>query len=214
LDFNVEWRNMTGGILSGSRRTAVLAAVLVLAAITAASLARFALGPAGAAAQCPYDNLWMEVVVSDRELRVFDGGALVETHPVAVGQPGHETPRGDYEFTLVTWNPDWIPPDSEWAEGREPKDPGEDGNPMGRAKILWNPPYYTVHGTEAEESLGRAASHGSVRASNPVVMALSELVMECGAAPRDPAWYADVRASPRDMREVTIPEPIPFTVRD
>jgi lipoprotein-anchoring transpeptidase ErfK/SrfK len=169
--------------------------------------------PAPNASTCPYVDLRFEVVVEERRLYLFDGGREVASHPVSVGKPGHETPRGEYEITLVTWNPDWIPPDSEWAEGREPKDPGEESNPMGRAKILWNAPYYTIHGTEAEHSLGEAQSHGSVRVSNPVVKELAELVMECGGAPRGEAWYEEVRASPTDMREVEIPDPIPLAVR-
>lgn len=194
------------------RRRSVLLVTAFLAAtgVVAASLIQ----GARQAADCPYADLRMEVVVSDRTLDVYDGDRAVASHPVAVGQPGHETPRGSYEMTVVTWNPDWIPPDSDWAEGRERKAPGEAGNPMGRAKILWSAPYYTVHGTEAEHSLGEAASHGSIRVSNPVVMALAELVMECGGAARPGAWYRDVKASPSDMREVPIPDPIPFAVRD
>jgi len=167
-----------------------------------------------AGGDCPYSNLWMEVVRSDRELHVYDGDQRLDTHPVAVGQPDHETPRGEYELTMVTWNPDWIPPDSEWAADAEPKEPGEEGNPMGRAKILWNPPYYTVHGTEEEHSLGEAASHGSIRVSNPVVRELGELVMKCGGASRGAAWYRETWESPTDMREVPIPDPIPFIVRE
>jgi lipoprotein-anchoring transpeptidase ErfK/SrfK len=170
--------------------------------------------PAPNASDCPYDDLRFEVVVGERRLYLFDGDREVESHPVSVGKPGHETPRGEFEITLVTWNPDWIPPDSEWAEGRDPKEPGEEGNPMGRAKILWKAPYYTIHGTEAEHSLGEAQSHGSVRVSNPVVKELAELVMECGGAARSDAWYEEVRASPTDMREVEIHEPIPLEVRD
>lgn len=187
--------------------TTLATALVAAACVPPSALAH---GPAGPA--CPYDDLRMEVVVSERMLYVHDGDEVIRTHQVAVGQPGHETPPGDYELTLVTWNPDWIPPDSDWAADREPKDPGEEGNPMGRAKILWNPPYYTVHGTEAEHSLGEAASHGSIRVSNPVVKELAELVMECGGASRSQQWYDEVRASPADMREVAIPEPIPFLV--
>lgn len=190
------------------------------AALTAAACASpgaATTGPAGtphaaAGPECPYDVLSMEVVRSERRLYVYDGDEEVRSHPVAVGQPGHETPTGEYALTLVTWNPDWIPPDSEWAADREPKAPGEEGNPMGRVKILWHAPYYTVHGTEAEHSLGEAASHGSIRVSNPVVMELAEVVMECGGASRSAAWYQEVRASPMDMREVEIPDPVPFVV--
>jgi hypothetical protein len=63
-------------------------------------------------------------------------------------------------------------------------DPGVAGIDNLRMEVVWHPPYYTVHGTEAEQSLGEAASHGSIR------------------------------ASPTDMREVEIPDPIPFTVSE
>lgn len=198
----------------GSAVAGALVGGLLLGAVAAGTDEPATAATAGAGADCPYSALWLEVVLSDRRLHVFDGDDRIDTHPVAVGQPGHETPTGEFEFTMVTWNPDWIPPDSEWAEDAEPKDPGEEGNPMGRAKILWNPPYYTVHGTNDEPSLGQAESHGSIRVSNPTVRELGELVMECGGAPRSTAWYQDTWDSPTDKREVGLSDPIPLVVRD
>src|SRR5690606_20600861 len=40
-------------------------------------------------------NLRLEIDVSERELRVYEDGELVETHPVAVGSAEYPTPTGD-----------------------------------------------------------------------------------------------------------------------
>jgi lipoprotein-anchoring transpeptidase ErfK/SrfK len=164
-------------------------------------------------AERPAGELRIEVSRAERELYVIVNGEVVETHPVAVGQPEWPTPTGEWGIHVIDWNPDWTPPDSEWAEGREYKAPGEPGNPMGRARLAFNPPY-TIHGTEAMESLGTAASHGSIRVANDVAIRLGKMIMEYGGAPRDEVWVERVLEDPTTMRSVSIPEPVPIRVRD
>ena len=60
---------------------------------------------------------------------------------------------------------------------------------MGRVKIFFAEPDYYIHGTEAEESLGTAASHGCLRMSNDDVIELARLVMEHGGEARSPNWF-------------------------
>ena len=107
----------------------------------------------------------------------------MRTLPVAVGQEGHETPTGEWGIHQVDWNPDWTPPDSDWSADSEYKAPGEEGNPMGRARLIFRAPY-SIHGTDAMDSLGQAASHGSVRVSNEEIFGLARLVQEHGGVER------------------------------
>jgi murein L,D-transpeptidase YcbB/YkuD len=153
------------------------------------------------------------ISLSERELYEYVDGERVSRYPVAIGQPGHPTPTGAWTIDQVDWNPDWTPPDSEWAEGRRYKEPGEEGNPMGRVRIIFHRPY-TIHGTEALESLGTAASHGSVRISNPDGIEVARRVMEFGGAERSEAWIEETLADPTTMREVAVPDPIPIEIRD
>lgn len=189
--------------------------VLVILALVAACAPRAVQGTEAARtlAAVAGDEMEIEVSRSERRLYVYVDGERVATHPVAVGQPGHETPRGEWGIHQIDWNPDWTPPDSDWAAGREPKEPGEPGNPMGRARLMFNPPY-TIHGTEALESLGQPASHGSIRVANDVAIELGKMIMAFGGADRDAEWVDQVLQDPTTMRSVSIPRPVPIRVRD
>jgi lipoprotein-anchoring transpeptidase ErfK/SrfK len=158
-------------------------------------------------------ELSLEISISARELYVYRDGERSETHPVAVGQDEYPTPTGDYRIDRVIWNPEWVPPDSEWAADREDKAPGDPDNPLGPAQIVFDMPY-SIHGTNQPESLGRAASHGSVRVSNEVVTELARKLMEAGGEIRPDEWYRDTRRNPTEMREVTLRDPVPLTIRD
>jgi lipoprotein-anchoring transpeptidase ErfK/SrfK len=157
--------------------------------------------------------LRLEISRSARELHIYIGGERVRTVAVAVGQPGHETPTGEFTIHQVDWNPDWTPPDSDWAADNEPKAPGEAGNPMGRARLIYQAPY-SLHGTDALDSLGRRASHGSVRVANEDIIGIARLVQEHGGERREEEWYRNAVDSPTEMFEVSLREPIPLVIRD
>jgi lipoprotein-anchoring transpeptidase ErfK/SrfK len=168
--------------------------------------------PADAApAPPPEPELRLEVDVAARELYVLRGGERVATHPVAVGRSDWPTRTGEWSIGQVVWNPEWIPPDEEWAEEREPKDPGDPDNPLGRAQLVYDPPR-TIHGTNEPESIGQAVSHGSIRVTNEVATDLARQVMEAGGAGRDESWYRRVRDNPTDRVSVGIPNPVPIRV--
>jgi lipoprotein-anchoring transpeptidase ErfK/SrfK len=154
----------------------------------------------------------LEVTLSDRQLRVLQGEDLVRSYPVAIGTEKYPTPQGDFRISRVIWNPRWVPPESEWAEDETPKEPGDPGNPMGKVKIFFQEPDYYIHGTEAEESLGQAASHGCVRMANRDVVDLARLVMEHGGENRPPNWFKRIINFVRSTEEVRLSSPVPLSV--
>lgn len=192
-----------------SRLTGVLMAALALA--PAATPADTPADPSTAAAAA-HQEMRLEISLSERELYVYLGDELVDTYPVAVGQPGHETPTGSWGVHQVDWNPDWTPPDSEWSADADYTPPGHPNNPMGRVRMIYQAPY-SIHGTDDLESLGRAASHGSVRMANDDIIELARRVMEHGGASRPDEWFDAILASPTEMREVPLPDPVPLTNR-
>ena len=157
-------------------------------------------------------TLRLEVDLSERALHVIEHGEVTATHPVTVGSPKHPTPAGSYRIDWIVWNPSWNPPDSEWAEDREPMEPGWN-NPMGRVKMFFRSPAYYIHGTRAVGELGKAASHGCVRMSNADVLEVARVVMEHGGEPRPPNWFKRIINRLRDTREVTLPQPVPVVIR-
>lgn len=153
----------------------------------------------------------IEVNLAERELYVYRDGERVDTHGVAVGSKEWPTPTGEWHINQVVWNPEWIPPDEEWAKDEEPKAPGDPDNPLGRVQLVYNLPN-TVHGTNAPDSIGKAVSHGSIRVSNDVAVKLGKQVMEAGGAGKDETWYAKAQENRKQKQVVNIPNPIPIRV--
>jgi lipoprotein-anchoring transpeptidase ErfK/SrfK len=171
--------------------------------------------PAAQAAQPappPPPDLRIEVDLAARQLHVYRAEQLLETHPVAVGTPEWPTPTGQWTIDQVIFNPRWIPPEESWAEDEDVSEPGDPDNPLGRAQLVYRAPN-SIHGTRDTASLGKAASHGSIRVSNDVAVRLAKLVMESGGAMRDSAWFARAQADSTQRQEVIVPNPVRIVVR-
>jgi lipoprotein-anchoring transpeptidase ErfK/SrfK len=156
-------------------------------------------------------DMRLEVNLERRELTVYRGGEAVSTHQVAVGRQDYETPTGEWTIDRVIFNPRWVPPDSEWAEDEEPKDPGDPENPLGEAQLVYNRPY-SIHGTNEPGSIGQAVSRGSIRVSNDVAMQLARQVIEAGGAQRDESFFRQMGQDRSREYEVAIPNPVPIRV--
>lgn len=167
--------------------------------------------PAPQPAPPPPPELRLEVNVAARELYAYRNDQRVGTYPVAVGTKEWPTRTGEWTIGQVIWNPEWIPPEEEWAEKEEKKEAGDPDNPLGHAQLVYDAPR-SVHGTNEPESLGKAASHGSIRISNANAVRLARMVMEAGGAGKDEAWYTRVRENRKERVEVPIPNPVPIRV--
>jgi lipoprotein-anchoring transpeptidase ErfK/SrfK len=108
------------------------------------------------------------IVIRRESKRLFLYRAMryVRSFVVATGMNDYPTPIG--RFTVVArWkNPWWYPPDSPWAEGKEPVPPGP-GNPLGTRWLGLNAPGVGIHGTPDAASLGYSVSHGCIRMRIP-----------------------------------------------
>jgi lipoprotein-anchoring transpeptidase ErfK/SrfK len=119
------------------------------------------------------------IIVVDRSsfrLRLFKRLKLTKTYPIAVGQQGLETPAGLYDVQGKQINPSWHVPNSAWAgklAGRVIP-PGPD-DPL-KARWLGFNGGAGIHGTDADSSIGTAASHGCIRMHIPDVIDLYDQV--------------------------------------
>ena len=143
-------------------------------------------------------------------LDAFVGDSLAKTMAIAPGMPRYRTPRGSFEMTRVEWNPWWIPPKSPWAAKEKITPPGPD-NPMGRVKLNFSALYF-VHGSPFEHSIGTAASHGCIRATNVDAIELARLVHRFGS-PSLTAEDVDRIAADTATRDVPIEVPVPVEIR-
>ena len=139
---------------------------------------------------CPsFAELRLEIDISERELQVLEDGSVIDTFRVSVGDAEYPTPQGNFSIRKVIWIPGWVPPDSKWARKKTAKAPGHPDNPMKRVKMFFKEPDYYIHGSDDEDSLGRAESHGCIRMSPEDVTRLGQLVMAHGGKPRPEPWY-------------------------
>jgi hypothetical protein len=98
-----------------------------------------------------------------RKLTLYDGRRVVRTFPIATGQASYPTPLGTFGVATKQRNPWWYPPpDSDWAQGKEPVPPGP-GNPLGTRWMGLTAPLVGIHGTPDAASIGYSASHGCIR---------------------------------------------------
>jgi len=120
------------------------------------------------------------VLIVDRanfKLTLYKKLKPVKTYGIAVGQVGLETPAGLYHIQNKAVDPAWSVPDSDWAgDLAGTVVPG--GVPENPLKARWMGIYdgAGIHGTDAESSIGTAASHGCIRMRIPEVIELYEQV--------------------------------------
>jgi lipoprotein-anchoring transpeptidase ErfK/SrfK len=114
---------------------------------------------------------------SNFQLTLYKNLKVAKTYGIAVGQVGLETPAGLYHIQNKAINPAWSVPDSDWAgELAGQVIPG--GTPENPLKARWLGIYdgAGIHGTDAEGSIGSAASHGCIRMRIPEVIELYDQV--------------------------------------
>jgi len=107
-------------------------------------------------------------------LSLYKGLKLTKTYGVAIGKIGLETPAGLYHIQNKAMNPAWTMPNSDWVA---PQDRGKvvpGGTAENPLKARWLGIFAGagIHGTDAESSIGTAASHGCVRMRIPDVIEL------------------------------------------
>lgn len=167
-----------------------------------------------AAARAPEassSTLTLEASLSEKTLTVKRDGEAVQAYAVAIGKDAHPTPSGSYNLRKLVWNPAWVPPAEKWARGKSAKRPGHPANPMKMVKIFFREPDYYIHGTDAIETLGTAASHGCLRMDPNDAAEVALLVMENGGVARDWEWVKSV-LNIGEQRVVTVQQAAPLTI--
>ncbi|MDO8212811.1 L,D-transpeptidase/peptidoglycan binding protein [Conexibacter sp. CPCC 206217] len=119
------------------------------------------------------------VVTVDRanfKLYLWKGLRVAKEYVVAIGQIGLDTPAGLYAIQNKAVDPVWSVPNSAWAgDLAGTVVPPGPSNPI---KARWMGIFdgAGIHGTDADYSLGTAASHGCVRMAIPDVIELYDQV--------------------------------------
>lgn len=113
------------------------------------------------------------VDLSDARVYTYWGDKLVSSYPVAVGKPGWETPKGNFKVLHKQHNPVWQQPITGELIAAGPN------NPLGDRWIgFWSDGHHQIgfHGTNQEQLVGQAVSHGCLRMRNRDIQALYQQV--------------------------------------
>ncbi|MEA2229997.1 MAG: hypothetical protein QOF04_3627 [Solirubrobacteraceae bacterium] len=126
------------------------------------------------------DERYGTVLIVHRDsfrLTLYKRLKVAKTYSIAVGQVGLETPAGLYHIQNKAVNPAWNVPNSDWAgDLAGTVVPG--GSPKNPLKARWMGIFdgAGIHGTDAINSIGTAASHGCIRMRIPDVIELYDEV--------------------------------------
>lgn len=158
-------------------------------------------------------ELRVEVDLKARRVRVLDArNDTLAQHDVAIGSEEWPTRTGEWTISQVVLNPEWIPPtEEEWAEEADSSPPGDPDNPLGHAQLVYDLPR-SIHGTNNPSSIGKAVSHGSIRASNENVLALAELLMRRTGVERASEIVAEAQRERTTKKIVDLPQLVPIRV--
>lgn len=114
-------------------------------------------------------NPLLVVDLSDRQVSLYQNDILQVTYEIAVGRAGWETPSGNFYVLNMQEHPIWQNPIS----GEVVASPAE--NPLGSRWIgFWTDGTHQIgfHGTNQEEYIGQAVSHGCIRMRDSEIQAL------------------------------------------
>jgi lipoprotein-anchoring transpeptidase ErfK/SrfK len=102
-------------------------------------------------------------------LTLWQNGKEVKTYEIGVGMKKYPIVIGQRRITQIIWNPEWVPPDSEWVnESHSDVEPGEHveagdpRNPLGKLKIPLGDGFL-LHQAAKPGDLGHLVSHGCIR---------------------------------------------------
>jgi lipoprotein-anchoring transpeptidase ErfK/SrfK len=98
------------------------------------------------------------VSIPDRELVVIENDEVTARFAVAVGAVESPSPTGEFRVVNRVSNPTYYRPGIVIPSGKN--------NPIGTRWLGLSSKGYGIHGTNAPDSVGRAASHGCIRLRN------------------------------------------------
>jgi len=95
------------------------------------------------------------ISIADRQLAVVENGQVLKMYTIAVGSQRTPSPDGDFVIINHAKDPTYRHADKEIAPGKD--------NPLGTRWMGLSLKGYGIHGTNVQNSIGKAASHGCFR---------------------------------------------------
>ena len=150
------------------------------------------------------------VDLSDRQLRILQGDRVLRTERVAVGSDEYPTPVGRWHFQRVDINPDWTPPDSEWAKKRKPSSPAK--RTIRWAARGWCSPRTTASTAPTRPRRSAPTSRTARFASPTAVLDVARLLLQAGGAFDGNDWFNRMTADRTRMHRIDLEHPVEISV--
>lgn len=122
--------------------------------------------------------IWINV--PEFRLRFYQQGKLIDSGMIAGGK--HFSPTIDVLANEITYRPFFSPTENELKKGWKAAcpdntfPPAKPRNPLGRRRIVLHQSF-RLHGTNNENSLGKAASNGCTRVENLVIERITDSIV-------------------------------------
>jgi hypothetical protein len=132
--------------------------------------------------QAGQPDIKLTINVPSFRLTLWQNGKEVKSYYVGIGRREFPLVIGDRSSSQVIWNPDWIPPNSDWVHAMKGVRAGEvikasdSRNPVGRVKIPLGDGYL-IHQAHPGDP-GRLVSHGCIRLPLPYLYELADSLVE------------------------------------
>ena len=145
---------------------------------------------------------------------LWQSGKEVRIYEIGIGRKEFPLPSGLRYARQIIFNPDWIPPDSEWVYEHD-VEPGErveaddPRNPLGKIKIPIGGGGILIHQAFKASDIGHLVSHGCVRVR---LDELYELIDRIIAARSLPASRAQIERARKSKDRVVVKLDAPLVV--
>ncbi len=149
-------------------------------------------------------------------LILWQNGKEVKVYKIGVGMKKYPLAIGERKIEQVIWNPDWIPPDSDWVSEHSGVSVGETipasdpRNPIGKVKMPLGDGYL-IHEAHGAGDLGNLVSHGCVRMLRSDLYDLAEKIVAARQLPVTPKQIARAKLTKKKL-VAQLDEPLPIDI--
>jgi lipoprotein-anchoring transpeptidase ErfK/SrfK len=149
-------------------------------------------------------------------LTLWQNGKEVKTYKIGVGMKKYPLAIGERKIEQVIWNPDWVPPDSDWVSEHSGVKSGETipasdpRNPIGKVKMPLGGGYL-IHEAHGVGDWGNLVSHGCVRMVRSDLYDLAEKIVAARQLPVSAKKIASAKRTKKKL-VANLDEPLPIDI--
>jgi lipoprotein-anchoring transpeptidase ErfK/SrfK len=149
-------------------------------------------------------------------LTLWQDGKEVKVYKIGVGMKKYPLAIGERKIEQIIWNPDWIPPDSDWVSEHSGVTVGETipasdpRNPIGKVKMPLGDGYL-IHEAHGTGDWGNLVSHGCVRMVRADLYDLAEKIVAARSLPVSAKKIANAKRT-KKMLVANLGDPLPVDI--